>query len=64
MFQQQRVNRTYTRYASDRRIVEELLREILQRIEIESLRDLSLRIEMNTKFKKLKEKTDYSQLEI
>ena len=60
MLQPQRVSRTYSRHVSDYGN-EELLRELLKRTEIEPLRNLLLQIEMNGKFKKLKEKTDYSK---
>ena len=60
MLRHQRVDETYASYV-DQRTSEELFIELLTRGKIESLKDSLLEMEMNTKFKKLKEKTDYSK---
>lgn len=60
MLRHQRVDETYASYV-DQRTNEELFIELLTRGKIESLKDSLLEMEMNTKFKKLKEKTDYSK---
>jgi hypothetical protein len=54
-------NKAYTGQVSGHETAEGLLREILQRVDIGFLRNSLLQIEMNTRFKKLREKTEYSK---